>query len=100
MERGGCVYIMTNAHHTVLYTGVTSDLISRVQQHISKLHPSGFTAKYNVEKLVYYYFFPTIEEAIAEEKRIKGGSRQKKIDLIESLNPTWEDLWIKEVSKW
>ena len=91
---------MTNAHHTVLYTGVTSDLISRIQQHIFKLHPGGFTARYNVEKLVYYSVFPTIEEAIAEEKRIKGGSRQKKIDLIESLNPAWEDLWIKEVSKW
>ena len=100
MQRGGCVYILTNKHHTVLYTGVTSDLIWRIQQHISKLHPSGFTAKYNAEKLVFYCFFPTIEEAIAEEKRIKAGSRQKKIVLIESLNPTWEDLWIKEVSKW
>ncbi len=100
MQRGGCVYILTNKHHTVLYTGVTSDLISRIQQHISKFQPTGFTAKYNVQKLVYYCFLPTIEEAIAEEKRIKGGSRQKKIGLIESLNPHWEDLWIKEVSKW
>ena len=100
MQRGGCVYILTNKHHTVLYTGVTSDLISRIQQHISKFQPTGFTAKYNVQKLVYYCFLLTIEEAIAEEKRIKGGSRQKKIDLIESLNPHWEDLWIKEVSKW
>ncbi|HWI94035.1 MAG TPA: GIY-YIG nuclease family protein [Flavisolibacter sp.] len=100
MERGGCVYILTNKHHTVLYTGVTGDLISRVQQHICKHHVSAFTAKYNVEKLVYYRFFPTIEEAIAEEKRIKAGSRQKKIYLIESLNPAWADLWTREVSKW
>ena len=100
MQRGGTVYIMTNNHHTVLYTGVTSDLIIRVQQHVSKLHPSSFTAKYNVEKLVYYFNYPTIEEAIAEEKRIKAGSRKKKIILIESINPFWEDLWIKEVSKW
>jgi putative endonuclease len=91
MQRGCCFYILTNKHHTVLYTGVTTDLISRIQQHISKHHPGGFTAKYNVEKLVYYRFFSTIDEAIAEEKRIKGGSRQKKIDLIESLNPNRED---------
>lgn len=100
MQRGGCVYILTNKHHTVLYTGVTSDLISRIQQHISKLHPVAFTAKYNANKLIYHSLWPTIEEAIAEEKRIKGGSRQKKIDLIESLNPHWEDLWLKELSKW
>lgn len=92
MQRGGCIYILTNKYHTVLYTGVTSDLISRIQQHISKVHLSGFTAKYNLGKLVYYCFFPTIEEATAEEKRIKGGSRQKKIDLIESLDPDWDDL--------
>ena len=72
------MYIMTNKNNTVLYTGVTSDLISRIQQHISKIHFSSFTAKYNIEKLVYYSFFPTIEEAITEEKRIKGGSREKK----------------------
>ena len=100
MERGGAVYIMTNKRHTVLYTGVTSDLIARVQLHIQKFYPSSFTAKYNVNKLVYYCSFSTIEEAIAEEKRIKGGSRKKKIELIESINLFWEDLWIKEVSKW
>jgi putative endonuclease len=100
MQRGGCVYIMTNKNHTVLYTGVTSELIARVQQHMSKLHFSSFTAKYNVDKLIYYAFFPTIEEAITEEKRIKGGIREKKIKLIESINPLWEDLWIREVSKW
>ena len=61
---------------------------------------SSFTAKYNIEKLVYYSFFSTIEEAITEEKRIKGGSREKKIKLVESINPLWEDLWKTEISKW
>jgi putative endonuclease len=100
MKRGGCVYIMTNKSNNVLYTGVTSDLIARIQQHISKIHFSSFTAKYNIEKLVYYSFFSTIEEAITEEKRIKGGSREKKIQLVESVNKLWEDLWKKEISKW
>ncbi len=100
MKRGGCVYILTNKHHTVLYTGVTSNLIKRVPQHASKEKPRAFTARYNVEKLVYYASFHTIEEAIAEEKRIKAGSRKQKIELIESIKPNWEDLWEKEVSKW
>jgi putative endonuclease len=100
MLRGGCVYIMTNKSHSVLYTGVTSDLIQRVQQHMSSHYPNSFTSKYNVYKLVYYHSFNTIEEAIGEEKRIKGGSRKKKVALIESINPGWEDLWEKEVSKW
>jgi len=91
---------MTNKSNNVLYTGVTSDLIARIQQHISKIHFSSFTAKYNIEKLVYYSFFSTIEEAITEEKRIKGGSREKKIKLVESINPLWEDLWKTEISKW
>ena len=82
MERGGAVYFMTNKQHTVLYTGVTSDLIARVQLHIQKFYPGSFSAKYNVNKLVYYCSFSTIEEAIAEEKRIKGGSRKKKIEFI------------------
>src|ERR1041385_3396325 len=92
MERGGYVYIMTNKHHTTLYTGVTSELQVRINQHKSKEYPNSFTSKYNCDKLVYYNGFPTIEEAIAEEKRIKGGSRQDKIDLINKMNPKWEDL--------
>lgn len=83
---------MTNKHHTTLYTGVTSELYVRVNQHKSKEFPNNFTSKYNCDKLVYYNGFPTIEEAIAEEKRIKGGSRQDKIDLINKMNPKWEDL--------
>lgn len=91
---------MTNRHHTVLYTGVTSDVTGRVQKHFNRHHDCAFTAKYNVTKLVYYLSYLSTEEAIAEEKRIKAGSRQKKIDLINSINPDWENLWEKEVSKW
>jgi putative endonuclease len=100
MEKGGFVYIMTNKNHTVLYTGVTSNLLDRIQQHIHRLMPGSFTSRYNVDKLVYYVHFPEIELAITEEKRIKGGSRQAKLQIIEKLNPHWEDLWIKDVSKW
>jgi putative endonuclease len=92
MERGGAVYILTNQANNVLYTGVTSNLPARISEHIEKKYPYSFTAKYNVGKLVYYAGFHTIEEAIAEEKRIKGGSRKKKILLIESINPNWNDL--------
>ena len=90
---------MTNVLRTVLYTGVTSDLIMRVQEHKTRVHPESFTAKYNVVILVYYKNFSTIEEAILEEKRIKGGSRKQKCLLINSINPGWKDLW-EDVSKW
>ncbi len=93
MNKGGYVYIMTNRAGTVLYTGVTSTIANRVCEHRTKAHPDGFTARYNCTKLVYYKKFATIEEAIAEEKRIKGGSRQRKIDLIQSINPAWQDLF-------
>ena len=92
MEKGGFVYIMTTQWNTVLYTGVTTRLFVRVSEHKHKLHPGSFTAKYNVNKLVYYQWFPTIMEAIAFEKKVKGGSRKKKIALIEELNPGWLDL--------
>jgi putative endonuclease len=98
MQKGGSVYIMTNVYNRVLYTGVTSDLIKRVQEHKEKKHISSFSASYSVDKLVYYKNYLNIEEAIAEEKRIKGGSRVKKIKLIEGRNPEWKDLW-EEVSK-
>lgn len=100
MKRGGSVYIITNILHSVLYTGVTSDLIKRVQQHKSKFYQNSFSAKYNVNILVYYKFYPTIIEAILEEKRIKGGNRKHKTELINSINPNWEDLWEKEVRFW
>lgn len=95
IEDAYCVYILTNKHHTVLYTGVTSDLYNRVLEHRTKVYP-GFTAKYNVNKLVYFEQYGDVNEAIDREKQIKGGSRQKKIDLINSQNPNWVDLWERE----
>src|SRR5215204_3309114 len=86
-----CVYIMTNKYNKVLYTGVTSNLFKRVNEHKEKLI-SGFSSRYNVTKLVYYEEYETMPEAIAREKQIKGGSRQKKIDLINGKNPEWKDL--------
>ena len=87
-----CVYIMTNAHNTVLYTGVTNNLARRVYEHKNGLG-SAFTKKYNANKLVYYEVGNSIHSAIAREKQIKGGSRKKKVDLINSLNPEWKDLY-------
>ena len=87
-----CIYILTNKNNGVLYTGVTSNLFKRVSQHKNKLM-SGFTSKYNVTKLVYCEEFETMPEAITREKQIKGGSRQKKLDLINSKNPEWKDLY-------
>ena len=91
---------MTNALKSVLYTGVTSNLIKRVQEHRNKVYPESFTAKYNVIYLVYYKNFPAIEEAISEEKRIKAGNRKQKNELINPVNPDWRDLWDEDVSKW
>jgi len=88
----GIVYIMTNENNTVLYTGVTSDLKDRIKKHKNKKHPGSFTARYNLEKLVYYEQIDTIGDAIKREKQIKGGSRKKKTDLINSMNPEWKDL--------
>ncbi|HNQ95938.1 MAG TPA: GIY-YIG nuclease family protein, partial [Anaerolineales bacterium] len=87
-----CVYIMTNQYNKVLYTGVTSNLFKRAHEHKDKI-VAGFTSRYNVTKLVYYEEFATMSEAIAREKQIKGGSRQKKIDLVNNKNPEWKDLY-------
>ncbi|HBG25703.1 MAG: excinuclease ABC subunit C [Planctomycetes bacterium GWF2_41_51] len=86
------VYIMTNMNNTVIYTGVTNDLIRRVFQHKNK-KGSAFTKKYNINKLVYFETFNKIMDAIAAEKQIKAGSRAKKIQLIKSKNPEWKDLY-------
>ncbi|PTQ99954.1 putative endonuclease [Mucilaginibacter yixingensis] len=85
------VYIVTNKAHTVFYVGVTSDLFTRILQHKNKAYP-GFTAKYECHKLVYFEDFQWIDQAIAREKQLKGGSRQNKIDLIVNSNPDWKDL--------
>jgi putative endonuclease len=86
------VYILTNKYNTVLYTGLTNNLNNRIIEHRSK-RGSKFTAKYNVNKLVYYECFLYVTDAIAREKQLKSGSRQKKIDLIEKTNKNWEDLF-------
>jgi putative endonuclease len=85
------VYILANKTNTVIYVGVTSDLEGRIWQHKQKVF-KGFTAKYNCDKLVYLEEFQWIQEAIAREKQLKGGSRKKKIDLIALENATWRDL--------
>ena len=85
------VYIMTNRHNTVLYTGVTSNLLRRIYEHRTG-SGGGFTSRYNATKLVYYELSGDVHSAITREKQIKGGSRQKKVDLIERMNPEWKDL--------
>ena len=87
------VYILTNTHKTVLYTGVTNDLVRRVYEHKNHLDKGSFTARYNVEKLVYYEVTSSVEAAIEREKQIKGWNRKHKNKLIESKNPNWEDLY-------
>ena len=87
------VYILTNKHRTVLYTGVTNDLIRRVYEHKNHLEKGSFTAKYNVEYLVYFESTADVEAAIQREKQIKGWNRKRKNQLIESKNPTWNDLY-------
>ena len=82
---------MTNKSNTVVYAGVTSNLEKRVYEHKCKL-VDGFTKRYNINKLVYYEIFDHIQDAISREKQIKAGSRAKKIDLIKSMNPNFEDL--------
>jgi putative endonuclease len=85
------IYIMTNKNNTTLYTGVTNNLLRRLDEH-KKGVGSKFTKRYNVNKLVYYEITNDIESAILREKQIKGGSRRKKIDLVNSRNPNWLDL--------
>jgi putative endonuclease len=92
MGKQYCTYILTNKYNTVLYTGVTSDLRKRVYQHREKL-AGGFTNLYKVEKLVFYEITDDVYAAIAREKQIKAGSRQKKIDLVNAMNPEWRDLY-------
>ena len=87
------VYILSNSHNSVIYTGVTNDLIKRVYEHKKHLDKSSFTARYNVEKLVYYESTSDIESAIEREKQIKGWNRKRKNQLVESMNPEWKDLY-------
>lgn len=86
------IYILTNKNNTVLYTGVTNDLVRRVYEHKNKL-AKGFTERYNIDKLVYYEVASNPQSAIEREKQIKGMVRRKKIELINATNPEWKDLW-------
>lgn len=85
------VYILTNKRHSVLYTEFSGNLPQRIAQHKEKVVP-GFTKRYNADKLVYFEEYRNVHEAIAREKQIKAGSRQKKLDLINAFNPEWRDL--------
>ncbi|MEJ8752234.1 GIY-YIG nuclease family protein [Lagierella sp. ICN-221743] len=86
------IYIMANKTNTTIYIGVTGNLIKRVWEHKNKLI-KGFTTRYNVEKLVYYEETTDVNSAIAREKQLKGWTRKKKNQLIESMNPNWDDLY-------
>jgi len=86
-----CIYIMTNRVNTVLYTGVTNNLLRRVHEHKTNT-VKGFTSRYKLHKLVFFEVTNDVNAAIRREKQIKGGSRQKKIDLINVMNPEWRDL--------
>ena len=92
--RKGYTYILFNKRKGSLYTGVTSDLMRRIQEHKLKVN-DGFTKKYNVNKLGYYEIYENIKDAIVREKQIKAGSRKNKISLIEKMNPAWKDLYWK-----
>lgn len=91
---------MANKNNTVIYIGVTSNLIKRVYQHKTGAH-KGFTYKYNCDKLVYFEEFATIEDAIAREKQLKSGNRKRKEELISKVNPNWEDIsegWVFDIT--
>ena len=90
--RGGWVYILTNKNHTALYVGVTNDLRTRLWEHKSNQSPRSFTARYNVDKLIYYEWFDSIVDAIAREKFLKGKTRKWKVELIKKSNPAWNEL--------
>jgi len=93
MDKTGTVYMMSSPNRTTVYVGMTSDLCGRVWQHKTKFYPNSFTAQYNCVMLVYYQSFQLVADAISEEKRIKGGNRKQKDDLIMGMNPSWVDLW-------
>lgn len=92
-DRAAAVYIMTSVNNTVLYTGCTPDLVRRSYEHRTRMAPGSFTAKYHVEKPVYYEIVGEVYEALQRETQIKGWTRQKKNALIRASNPTWDDLW-------
>ena len=89
------VYILSNATNVAIYTGVTRDLVRRVYEHKHHLDPDSFTSKYKIHKLVYFEQTDDVRSAIEREKQIKSWRRSKKNDLVNSVNPNWEDLYQK-----
>ena len=87
------VYIITNKSNKVLYIGMSKDLKRRIYQHKNKVHPTTFSAKYNLNKLIYFEVFETKTEASVREKQLKKWNRDWRIELIETTNPNWEDLY-------
>ncbi len=85
------IYITANKNRTVLYVGVTTNLVRRIYQHKTKYY-KGFTARYNCDRLVYFEEFTDIKKAMTREKQLKSGNRQRKENLINSMNPEWNDL--------
>jgi putative endonuclease len=100
MERqyGGYVYITTNKRKTVLYTGVTAYLYNRIWDHKHHTNQGCFTDRYNAGICIFYEWHSSIEDAIRREKEIKGWRKEKKVQLINSVNPEWKDLW-EEIEK-
>jgi putative endonuclease len=92
MEKGGFTYIITNKNQTTFYVGVTSNLKRRLFEHKNKINPNSFSARYNLSKLIYFEYWPSIDEAIMREKKLKNYSRKRKIEIIQRKNPNWEDL--------
>ena len=88
-----CVYILANATNVAIYTGMTNDLARRVYEHKNHLAPGSFTARYNITKLVYFETLDTARAAIEREKQIKSWPRARKNKLVETKNPTWQDLY-------
>lgn len=88
-----CVYIMASGKRGTIYIGVTSDLVARVWEHKNHIFKDSFTDRYDVTRLVWYEPHPTAESAILREKRLKEWRRAWKVDLIQTTNPQWDDLW-------
>ena len=89
------VYMLTNSHRNLLYTGITNDLVRRVYEHKHHLDKGSYTDRYNIELLVYFESTSDVTAAIEREKQIKGWNRKRKDKLIASKNPNWEDLYKK-----
>ena len=86
------VYIATNKSNKVLYTGITNNIQRRENEHRNKINKNSFTSKYNINKVVFYELYGDVYRAIEREKQIKKGSRQRKLDLIKEMNPSWRNL--------